>query len=73
MTGGPVRQTIHFPVDESWLAGTVEDIIEPEWPIVDPHHHLWDQPPRYLFDELRRDTGAGHDIRATVYIQCRQM
>ena len=69
----PTRPAIHYPVDEAWLAGTVEDIIEPDRPIVDPHHHLWDQPPRYLFDELRRDLGAGHNIRATVYLQCRSM
>ena len=73
MSGTPARPTIHFPVDDGWLAGTVEDILEPARPIVDPHHHLWDQAPRYLLDELTRDTGAGHNIRATVYVQARQM
>jgi predicted TIM-barrel fold metal-dependent hydrolase len=28
-------------VDEAWLAQYREEIIEPELPIVDPHHHLW--------------------------------
>ena len=26
-----------------WLAGTPEDAIDPEQPIIDPHHHLWDR------------------------------
>jgi len=62
-----------FSVDEAWLAKRREDIIEPDLPIVDPHHHLWDRETRYLFDELRADTGSGHDIRATVFMQCGSM
>jgi L-fuconolactonase len=27
---------------------SVEEILEPELPIVDPHHHLWDRPPALL-------------------------
>src|SRR5207244_2217370 len=51
-----------------------EPILEPELPIVDPHHHLWDRPGwRYLFDELRNDTGSGHNIVATAFIQARSM
>ena len=54
------------PVREDWLAGTVEEVQEPELPIVDPHHHLWDRPNwRYLLHELLADTGSGHDVRAT--------
>lgn len=42
--------------------------------IVDAHHHLWDRPgQRYLLDDLLRDTNTGHDIRATVFVQCRTM
>jgi L-fuconolactonase len=34
----------------------VEDILEPDLPIVDPHHPLWDMPGRrYLFDDLIAD------------------
>ena len=25
-----------------WLSQIKEEIIEPEIPIIDPHHHLWD-------------------------------
>jgi predicted TIM-barrel fold metal-dependent hydrolase len=61
-------------VREDWLARRQEEILDPGLPIVDAHHHLWDRPgARYLLDELLRDTGSGHDIRATVYVQARSM
>ncbi|HEY2070047.1 MAG TPA: amidohydrolase family protein [Rhizomicrobium sp.] len=71
-----------------------EAILEPELPIIDPHHHLWDRPtevlkslpplehgfmdiirevPRYLLDELLADLKSGHNIRATVYMECGAM
>src|SRR5579872_4365085 len=73
---------------------TGEEILEPELPIIDPHHHLWDRTPirmpaptgdvhpfyaaiansqRYLLEELLKDTGSGHNIRATVFLECRSM
>ncbi|MCO6417984.1 amidohydrolase family protein [Siccirubricoccus sp. KC 17139] len=59
-----------IPVREDWLATTREEVLEPGQPIIDPHHHLWDQPGwRYLLDELLADLRSGHDVRATVYIQ----
>lgn len=55
-----------------WLALHPEEAIDPALPIVDPHHHLWDAPTmqRYVLDDLREDTGAGHDVVATVFIDC---
>ena len=54
-----------------WLGKLTEEILEPELPIVDPHHHLWDHPgSRYLLDELLADVNSGHNIVATVFIQC---
>src|SRR6202165_4712702 len=54
-----------------WLGQLSEAIIEPDLPIVDPHHHLWDHPgSRYLLDELLADVNSGHNIVATVFIQC---
>jgi L-fuconolactonase len=54
-----------------WLAKRSEDILEPQLPIIDPHHHLWDHPGnRYLLDELLADVNSGHNIVATVFIQC---
>jgi L-fuconolactonase len=53
---------------------TAEAIREPDLPIVDPHHHLWDHPKyRYLLDELLADTGSGHNIVATVFVECLSM
>src|ERR1700681_2411674 len=55
----------------AWLGKLTEDILEPDLPIVDPHHHLWDHPgSRYLLDELLADCNSGHNIVATVFIQC---
>jgi predicted TIM-barrel fold metal-dependent hydrolase len=60
--------------NEAWLAQHREDIIDPARPIIDPHHHLWDgSRPRYLLDELLQDVGSGHDIVATVFVECRSM
>ena len=61
-------------VNEEWLAKYREPIIEPDLPIVDPHHHLWDNRGfRYLFQDLLADTSSGHNIRSTVFLQCRAM
>src|SRR3954449_4703425 len=64
----------YLPVRDDWLARRTEAILEPELPIVDPHHHLWDRPGwRYLLDELLEDLNTGHRIVATVFVQCRAM
>jgi predicted TIM-barrel fold metal-dependent hydrolase len=52
----------------------MEEVLEPERPICDPHHHLWDHPGRrYLLDELLADTGSGHNVVATVFVECMSM
>jgi len=64
----------HIPVRPEWLALGREQAVEPELPIVDSHHHLWDRPgQRYLFDDLLGDMRSGHDVRATVFVQSRSM
>ena len=70
---GPATLTAshQVAVREDWLDLTREEILEPALPILDPHHHLWDRPgERYLLDDLLRDAGSGHDVRATVFVQC---
>jgi L-fuconolactonase len=57
-------------IDEEWLALRTEDVIEPELPIVDAHHHLWDRSAPYLDRELAGDLHCGHQIRGTVYMEC---
>jgi L-fuconolactonase len=63
----------YFP-NPRWLAQRQEEIIEPELPIVDPHHHLWDRGGHhFLIRELLADTGSGHNITKTVFIECGSM
>jgi L-fuconolactonase len=54
-----------------WLAKRTEEILDTALPIIDPHHHLWDRPgSKYYLDELLVDLNAGHNIVATVFLQC---
>jgi predicted TIM-barrel fold metal-dependent hydrolase len=67
-------QSSNYPVRDEWLRQWNEEILEPELPIVDPHHHLWDRGGwRYLLHELLDDLNSGHRIVATVFLQCRSM
>ena len=60
--------------DASWLDKVTEDTLEPELPICDPHHHLWDMPgSRYLLPELLADTSSGHNVVSTVFVECGAM
>jgi predicted TIM-barrel fold metal-dependent hydrolase len=57
-----------------WLASYSEEIVDPARRIIDAHHHLWDrQGDRYMLDELTDDIASGHNIVATVYVDCRSM
>ena len=59
---------------EDWLAQYTEEVIDPDRPIVDPHHHLWDRGgQRYMIEEMAADIASGHNIVATVYVDCRSM
>jgi len=60
-----------------WLSTTREAALDPDLPIIDPHHHLWDARPggprsRYFLDELLEDTAA-LNVRQTVFIECGAM
>jgi predicted TIM-barrel fold metal-dependent hydrolase len=60
-------------LNDDWLNLTPEEALEPELPILDPHHHLWERPGnRYLLDDLVQDT-ADHAVRQTVFIECSSM
>ena len=66
--------TRQIVVREDWLQQTQEPILEPALPIVDPHHHLWAKDHGdYLLPDLLKDTGSGHDIRGTIFVQCGEM
>lgn len=54
-----------------WLAQVQEAVLEPDRAIIDPHHHLFSNPSRpYLMEDLWADTGAGHKVLATVFVEC---
>ncbi len=60
------------PGSREWLDLIREPIIDPERPIVDPHHHLWRRPNfDYLLDDLWADTDTGHNVEKTVFVECR--
>jgi len=70
----PTMPASQAPVRVDWLAKHTEEILEPDLPIIDPHHHLFDRPRyTYLFPELLADVGSGHNIRATMYEEARSM
>ena len=57
----------------AWLDQVKEEIVDPERGIVDPHHHLWHERgmPAYLLEDLWADTGSGHKVEKTVFVECR--
>jgi predicted TIM-barrel fold metal-dependent hydrolase len=61
----------------AWRDLVVEAPLDPDLPIIDAHHHLWETAPaegfeRYTTEELLADTiGAGHNIVSTVYVDAR--
>lgn len=60
------------PGTQEWFDQVVEDVIDPDRPIVDPHHHLWqpDGAIPYGMADLHADAGDGHRIERTVFIEC---
>src|SRR5258708_40155559 len=61
----------HLAVRTDWLERRREAALEPDLPIVDPHHHLIDRPEsgRYLLPDLLADIASGHNVVATVYLE----
>jgi L-fuconolactonase len=73
--GRPTEFGRIYPPDPGWLAtAPAEEILFPDLPVVDPHHHLWDHPGyRYLLDEFTADATTGHRVVATVFAECLSM
>lgn len=78
-----MSHTENEPLEQWLLEETPEAVLEPELPIIDPHHHLWDirnatmephagfQQKVYLCEEITNDIrAAGHNIVQTVFAQC---
>jgi predicted TIM-barrel fold metal-dependent hydrolase len=58
----------------TWHALSSEPAIEPELPVIDAHHHMWDRPPEhYGLYELLDEFNQGHVIRASVFVECSAM
>ena len=59
---------------QAWIDKVAEDPIDPDLPICDPHHHLWLDEGHtgwpYTLDDLHRDTGSGHRVVRTVFLEC---
>src|SRR3954449_3662125 len=73
-TAAASKSGLYADPREDWLALRKEDIIDPTRPIVDPHHHLWDRGgQRYMIEEMAADIALGHNVIATVYVDCRSM
>ena len=60
----------HAELNPAWLSWHREEILEPNLPIIDPHHHLWNRGGGYFLDKLLEDTNSGHNVVATVFAQC---
>jgi predicted TIM-barrel fold metal-dependent hydrolase len=56
---------------QAWLDQVLEEALEPDLPICDPHHHMWDRPgTRYMLPDLLADA-KGHNLVDTVFVECR--
>jgi len=73
---GQVGMAINQPGEEhaAWIAQVQEEALEPDLAICDPHHHLWLDAGHtgwpYTLNDLHADTGSGHNIVQTVFLEC---
>jgi len=57
--------------NREWLRLRTEEIIAPDLPIIDAHHHIWNEPGNpYFIEDLVSDVRSGHRIVGTVFVQC---
>src|SRR6202789_4570546 len=73
-----------FPICDAWLAkAPPEPIVDPDLPIIDTHHHLWQRQAggargeswevpefRYLLNEFLADCATGHNIVGSGFLPC---
>jgi len=58
---------------QDWLNLTTEVPLEPDMPILDAHQHFWaadSHRGQYLVEDFLRDSGGGHKVLKTVFIEC---
>lgn len=57
--------------NDQWLALTPETALDPQLPICDPHHHLWEHDSNpYMLEHITADAGSGHNVVSTVFVEC---
>jgi L-fuconolactonase len=60
-----------------WLSRAApEPALHPDLPIVDPHVHFWhhfDEQPYFVSDYARDLNASGHNVEASVFIECKAM
>jgi len=66
---------VEHSANHEWLQKVSEEALEPDLPICDPHHHLWESREVatqhcYMLDEILEDVSGGHNIVSTVFIEC---
>lgn len=70
------HEAVDMPItaeeQRAWLSQVSEETIDPDRPIIDPHHHMWVESglPQYLLDDLWEDTQSGHNVTKTVFMEC---
>lgn len=74
MSASTYRGNQHRPTKDllAWQArATAEPAREPDLPIVDPHHHLFNtavDPLYYRREDMEQDLAGGHRVLGTVYV-----
>jgi predicted TIM-barrel fold metal-dependent hydrolase len=55
----------------AWQAVAQEPALDPAREIVDAHHHMWERPPqRYEIEEFSAEMRAGHNVVASIFVEC---
>src|SRR5205085_2610459 len=79
-TPRPLRPPLEISLPERATAippggrSAKKNFLEPALEVVDPHHHLWDRDEhRYLLDQLLADTGSGHNVSHSIFVECGSM
>lgn len=58
------------PPRQDWLGRVREELLLPDLPIIDAHHHIWAQDGNvYGLSDLAEDAGDGHRIVGTVLVE----
>lgn len=81
MPDRPILGMLRPPRLDYLAAALPEPVLEPDLPIIDAHHHLWaidgatdnslgGHSHAYLLDAFEADAATGHDVRASVFVEC---